>query len=49
MNDEEKCLVLEAMEKCQCKWCKNFRESEDFYLNMIIKKEKERIIKEDLK
>jgi len=24
---EEKCLVSEAMEKCQCEWCKFSREA----------------------
>jgi len=27
---EEKCLVVEAREKCQCEWCKMNREWRDF-------------------
>ena len=45
---EEKCLVTEAMDKCQCEMCKLFREMRDFNLKMIIQDETRRILHESI-
>ena len=36
---KQKCLVTEAMDKCQCEMCKLSRKFRDFHIDWIIKNE----------
>ncbi len=33
----DKCLVSEAMDKCDCEWCKIFRECRERQIDFIVK------------
>ena len=39
MKDKEKCLVSEAMDKCQCEWCKLSRQARDISLKCYVRNE----------
>jgi len=44
MENKEKCLVTEAMDKCQCKWCKQMRGFREFSLRWIVQDEVRKIM-----
>jgi len=46
---KKKCLVTEAREKCQCKWCKQFREVRDIALKQIVQSEVRKVIYDTIK
>ncbi len=46
---EEKCLVTEAMDKCQCEMCKLNREARQIYVDIIVRLELQRIWIDSLK
>ena len=49
MGIKTECLVNKAREKCQCDWCKQFREMRDFNLKYYIQCEVNKIITESIK
>ncbi len=49
MKAKEKCLVSEAMDKCQCEWCKLFRGMREISLKQAIEMEAWRIYIDSLK
>jgi hypothetical protein len=46
---KEKCLTIEAMEKCQCEICKLSREARDLSLKWYFQAEVNKILRESLK
>ena len=38
-DEKEKCLVTEAMDKCQCEWCKMSRQMRDISIKQTIQLE----------
>jgi len=46
---KEKCLVSEARDKCQCSWCKQYREMRDFNLKYYVQMEINKVMMEALK
>jgi len=46
---EEKCLVIKAMDKCQCEWCKFNRQMRDICIKQIIEGEAMKIYHNALK
>ena len=41
---EEKCLLSEAQDKCQCSFCKQMREMRDFNIKWAVQNEIQRIM-----
>jgi len=46
---QEKCLVTEAMDKCQCELCKTNRKFRDFSIRIALEQEAQRIYVDAMK